>query len=108
MRGALAAVDERRGHGQLGETQPAQDRAALQLLFEKTKAPKRRAIIGRLLQLKPDGIMVIPVGPPGAQHILKVVRKTAPDGTTSVVRSDLFGGKIIPFVPLSGGHQSEG
>ena len=58
-----------------------------------------------LQQLKPDGIMVIPIGPPGAQHILKVVKKTDKDGTTTVARSDLFGGKIIPFVPLTGGHQ---
>jgi len=60
-----------------------------------------------LQQLKPNGIMVIPVGPPGAQHILKVVKKVGADGP-SVARSDIFGGKIIPFVPLSGGHQSEG
>jgi protein-L-isoaspartate(D-aspartate) O-methyltransferase len=59
-----------------------------------------------LQQLKPDGIMVIPIGPPGAQHILKVVKKTDKDGTTTVARSDLFGGKIIPFVPLTGGHQA--
>ena len=42
-----------------------------------------------LQQLKPDGIMVIPVGPPGAQHILKVVKKTGADGTTTVARSGL-------------------
>jgi len=61
-----------------------------------------------LQQLKPGGIMVIPIGPPGAQHILKVVKMTGVDGATSVSRSDLFGGKIIPFVPLTGGHQSGG
>jgi protein-L-isoaspartate(D-aspartate) O-methyltransferase len=61
-----------------------------------------------LQQLKPTGIMVIPVGPPGAQHILKLVKKVGADGAPSVARSDIFGGKIIPFVPLSGGHQSEG
>jgi protein-L-isoaspartate(D-aspartate) O-methyltransferase len=61
-----------------------------------------------LQQLKPNGIMVIPVGPPGAQHILKVVKKTDNGGALSVSRSDIFGGKVIPFVPLSGGHQSEG
>ena len=61
-----------------------------------------------LQQLRPDGIMVIPVGPPGAQHILKVVKKTGADGTPTVARSDIFGGKIIPFVPLSGGHQASG
>ena len=59
-----------------------------------------------LRQLKPSGIMVIPVGPPGAQHILKVVKKIGADGAFSVARSDIFGGKIIPFVPLTGGHQS--
>jgi protein-L-isoaspartate(D-aspartate) O-methyltransferase len=59
-----------------------------------------------LQQLKPSGIMVIPVGPPGAQHILKVVKRIGADGAFSVARSDIFGGKIIPFVPLTGGHQS--
>jgi len=58
-----------------------------------------------LQQLKPDGLMVIPVGPPAQQHILKVVKKTAADGTVDVSRTDIFGGKIIPFVPLTGGHQ---
>jgi len=61
-----------------------------------------------LQQLKPSGTMVIPVGPPGAQHILKVVKKTGADGAITVARSDIFGGKVIPFVPLTGGHQSEG
>jgi protein-L-isoaspartate(D-aspartate) O-methyltransferase len=61
-----------------------------------------------LQQLKPSGIMVIPIGPPGAQHILKVVKTVGPNGAPSVARSDIFGGKVIPFVPLSGGHQSEG
>ena len=61
-----------------------------------------------LQQLKPSGIMVIPVGPPGAQHILKVVKTTGADGIVTVARSDIFGGKVIPFVPLSGGHQSGG
>ena len=60
-----------------------------------------------LQQLKPHGIMTIPIGPPGAQHILKVVKTTGADGAVEVARSDLFGGKIIPFVPLSGGHQPE-
>jgi len=60
-----------------------------------------------LQQLKPFGIMVIPVGPPGAQHILKVVKTVGGDGAVQATRSDLFGGKVIPFVPLSGGHQAE-
>ena len=34
-----------------------------------------------LQQLKPGGIMVIPVGPPGAQRVLKVEKNVAADGT---------------------------
>ncbi len=60
-----------------------------------------------LRQLAPGGVMVIPVGPPGAQHILKAVKTVGADGQYQVTRSDIFGGKVIPFVPLSGGHQNE-
>ena len=54
-----------------------------------------------LQQLKAAGIMVIPVGPPGAQHVLKVVKKQAPDGNFQVARSDIYSGKIVPFVPFT-------
>ncbi|HLH13056.1 MAG TPA: protein-L-isoaspartate O-methyltransferase [Methylovirgula sp.] len=54
-----------------------------------------------LQQLKPNGIMVIPVGPPGAQHILKVVKQQASDGTITVARSDIYNGRIVPFVPFT-------
>ena len=57
-----------------------------------------------LQQLTPDGVMVIPVGPPGAQHVIEAVRQIGPDGRVSVVRSDIYGGAIIPFVPFTGGH----
>ena len=50
--------------------------------------------------------MVIPVGPPGAQHVIKATKETGADGKISVVRSDIYGGAIIPFVPFTGGHQS--
>jgi protein-L-isoaspartate(D-aspartate) O-methyltransferase len=59
-----------------------------------------------LQQLTPDGIMVIPVGPPGAQHVLKAVKRRSADGDVSVVRSDIYGGAIIPFVPFTGSHPS--
>ena len=59
-----------------------------------------------LQQLTADGIMVIPVGPPGAQHVLKAVKRRSPDGEMSVVRSDIYGGAIIPFVPFTGSHPS--
>ena len=60
-----------------------------------------------LQQLKGDGIMVIPVGPPGAQHVLKVVKKVNPDGSLSAMRSDIYNGQIQAFVPFTGGHQGE-
>jgi protein-L-isoaspartate(D-aspartate) O-methyltransferase len=54
-----------------------------------------------LQQLKPGGVMVIPVGPPGAQRVLKVVKTKADDGTITVARSDIYGGRIVPFVPFT-------
>lgn len=52
-------------------------------------------------QLKTGGIMVIPVGPPGQQRVLKVVKQQAADGSISVTREDIYGGKIVPFVPFT-------
>jgi protein-L-isoaspartate(D-aspartate) O-methyltransferase len=54
-----------------------------------------------LQQLKPGGVMVIPIGPPGAQHVLKVNKDQAPDGSVRVARSDIYGGKIVAFVPFT-------
>ena len=53
-----------------------------------------------LNQLKPKGIMVIPVGPPGAQHVLKIHKTRMPDGSVKLARSDIFGGQAIRFVPF--------
>lgn len=54
-----------------------------------------------LQQLKAPGTMVIPVGPPGAQHILKVVKEQQEDGTLTVARTDIYKGRIVPFVPFT-------
>jgi protein-L-isoaspartate(D-aspartate) O-methyltransferase len=54
-----------------------------------------------LQQLRTGGIMVIPVGPPGAQRVLKVVKQQEADGKVSVARSDIYGGRIVPFVPFT-------
>ncbi len=54
-----------------------------------------------LKQLKPGGTMVIPVGPPGAQHVLKVDKKQNTDGSFIVARSDIYHGRIVPFVPFT-------
>ncbi|HZT49542.1 MAG TPA: protein-L-isoaspartate O-methyltransferase [Hyphomicrobiaceae bacterium] len=53
-----------------------------------------------LQQLKTGGIMVIPVGPPGAQRILKVVKEEV-GGQIAVKRSDIYGGRPVPFVPFT-------
>jgi protein-L-isoaspartate(D-aspartate) O-methyltransferase len=54
-----------------------------------------------LQQLKTGGVMVIPIGPPGAQHVLKVTKDAAADGSLRVARSDIYNGKIVPFVPFT-------
>jgi protein-L-isoaspartate(D-aspartate) O-methyltransferase len=54
-----------------------------------------------LQQLKPGGMMVIPVGPPGAQHVLKIVKQQATDGTFTVARSDIYHGTTLSFVPFT-------
>jgi protein-L-isoaspartate(D-aspartate) O-methyltransferase len=53
-----------------------------------------------LQQLKTGGIMVIPVGPPGAQHILKVLKEQT-GGQIAVRRSDIYGGRPVPFVAFT-------
>jgi len=59
-----------------------------------------------LQQLKPNGMMLIPVGPPGAQHVLKVTKSQGPDGKMLVSRSDIYNGRIVPFVPFTGTHNN--
>lgn len=54
-----------------------------------------------LQQLKPNGMMVIPVGPPGAQHVLKVTKHQQADGTFQVTRADIYNGGTLSFVPFT-------
>jgi protein-L-isoaspartate(D-aspartate) O-methyltransferase len=54
-----------------------------------------------LQQLKTGGVMVIPIGPPGAQHVLKIVKSQAADGSIAVERSDIYHGSIVNFVPFT-------
>jgi protein-L-isoaspartate(D-aspartate) O-methyltransferase len=54
-----------------------------------------------LQQLKTGGIMVIPVGPPGAQRILKVVKEVGAGEQVAVKRSDIYNGRPVPFVPFT-------
>ena len=52
-------------------------------------------------QLTPNGIMLIPVGPPGAQRVLKIAKRQAADGSISVTRSDIYNGGRLSWVPFT-------
>ncbi len=58
-----------------------------------------------LAQLAPGSIMVIPVGPPSGQTVLKITKQVNPDGSITFVREDIYHGRKILFVPFTGGHQ---
>jgi protein-L-isoaspartate(D-aspartate) O-methyltransferase len=53
-----------------------------------------------LSQLRANGIMVIPVGPPGKHVILKIVKQEGPGGAIRVARSNVYN-KIVPFVAFT-------
>jgi protein-L-isoaspartate(D-aspartate) O-methyltransferase len=54
-----------------------------------------------LQQLKPNGIMTIPVGRPGSHHVLKITKQQAEDGTFNIARSDIYNGGSVSFVPFT-------
>jgi len=66
-----------------------------------------------LRQLSPDGIMVIPVGPPSGQTILKITKRVAEDGTVTLEREDIYAGTptkgdvFVPFTAEDGGVHSK-
>jgi protein-L-isoaspartate(D-aspartate) O-methyltransferase len=53
-----------------------------------------------LQQLRPDGVMLVPVGPPGAQQILRICKTIDEDGETTVSRTSLLGGRTFRFMTL--------
>jgi protein-L-isoaspartate(D-aspartate) O-methyltransferase len=62
-------------------------------------------------QLSPGGIMVIPVGPPSGQTVLKITKQVGPDGSVSLSREDIFHGRrspivFVPFTSAEGGVHS--
>ncbi len=57
-----------------------------------------------LAQLAPGGIMVIPVGPPAGQTVLKISKVVQADGSITFVREDIYHGQKIRFVPFTGKH----
>lgn len=65
-----------------------------------------------LKQLKPDGVMIIPVGPPTGQTILKITKSVNSDGSISLAREDIYHGTakdiFVPFTAAGGGTHSNG
>jgi protein-L-isoaspartate(D-aspartate) O-methyltransferase len=63
-----------------------------------------------LRELAPEGIMVIPVGPPSGQTILRIVKHVSPDGV-SLEREDIYHGQntivFVPFTSKSGLHAED-
>jgi protein-L-isoaspartate(D-aspartate) O-methyltransferase len=65
-----------------------------------------------LRQLAPEGVMVIPVGPPSGQTILRITKHVQPDGSVTLEREDIYQGKrkeiFVPFTSKGGGSHSTG
>jgi protein-L-isoaspartate(D-aspartate) O-methyltransferase len=53
-----------------------------------------------LRQLKPGGVMVLPLGPPGRQYIMEVKKEEAEDGTITLSRRDVYNGLRVSFIPF--------
>jgi protein-L-isoaspartate(D-aspartate) O-methyltransferase len=53
-----------------------------------------------LKQLKPGGIMVLPLGPPQRQYIMEVKKEVAEDGTITLNRRDVYNGLRVKFIPF--------
>ncbi len=51
-------------------------------------------------QLAPDGIMVVPLGPPARQYIMKVERITDEKGGVTLKRTDVYNGVGVQFIPF--------
>jgi protein-L-isoaspartate(D-aspartate) O-methyltransferase len=65
-----------------------------------------------LRQLAPEGVMVIPVGPPSGQTILRITKHMQADGLVSLEREDIYQGKrkeiFVPFTSKGGGsHRAD-
>ena len=59
-----------------------------------------------LKQLAPGGVMVIPIGPPSGQVVLKITKIVEPDGTVRLEREDIYHGAakkiFVPFTAEGG------
>lgn len=53
-----------------------------------------------LKQLAVDGIMVVPLGPPGRQHIMEVKKTKDAQGNEVLRRRDVYNGLQVKFIPF--------
>jgi len=64
-----------------------------------------------LKQLKVNGVMLIPVGPPSGQTILKITKTLDAAGNVLLEREDIYGGRVkevfAPFAARGGGVHSQ-
>jgi protein-L-isoaspartate(D-aspartate) O-methyltransferase len=49
---------------------------------------------------KSGGIMVLPLGPPGRQYIMEVIKTENEDGTVTLSRRDVYNGLSVKFIPF--------
>lgn len=64
-----------------------------------------------LKELKPGGIMVIPIGPPTGQTILKITKSVDKQGHIHLTRTNLYPGVtdiFVPFTASGGGTHNRG
>jgi protein-L-isoaspartate(D-aspartate) O-methyltransferase len=63
-----------------------------------------------LHELAPGGIMLIPIGPPSGQTILKITKNVGADGRVTLTREDIYHGTakdiFVPFTAQGGGVHS--
>lgn len=67
-----------------------------------------------LMQLAPEGVMVIPVGPPSGQTILKITKHIDTNGNVTLEREDIYSGMnmskastvFVPFKAADGSNHS--
>ena len=65
-----------------------------------------------LKELKPGGVMVIPIGPPTGQVVLKVRKTVGKDGGVRLTRKEIYRGGhreiFVPFTASGGGTHNSG
>ncbi len=102
-----SAVKKRIGMGYSSVVRPALARADLQALFEKTKAPKRRSVLSRLLQL-PEGEPIELVRLAGEAGVTApTVRKLARLGVITVTQQPDLVGLAADAVPAGDASEAD-